>query len=93
MNRHFAWLLLLISVTAEAQVKLSPLFSDNMVLQQQTEAPIWGSARPGKTVEITTSWDRKEYTVKADGQGRWKTEVATPEAGGPYRITISDGKR
>lgn len=93
MNRHFAWLLLLISVAAEAQVKLPPLFSDNMVLQQQTEAPIWGSARPGKTVEITTSWDRKEYTVKADGQGRWKTEVATPEAGGPYRITISDGQR
>ena len=25
-----------------AQVKLSPLFSDNMVLQQKTEAPCFG---------------------------------------------------
>ena len=75
-----------------AQVNLLPIFSDNMVLQQQTQAPIWGKSKPDKKVEIITSWDQRRYTVQADAQGNWKTEVYTPVAGGPYTITISDGK-
>lgn len=77
-----------------AQVKLSPLFSDNMVFQQKTDnAPIWGESKPGKTITITTSWDGNKTIAKADEQGQWKTTVKTPEAGGPYTITISDGKK
>lgn len=75
-----------------AQVKLSPLFSDNMVLQQKTEAPIWGTGKPDGTVEVVTSWDQEKYTVRADAQGNWKAKVKTPSAGGPYTITVSDGK-
>ena len=84
---------LLGSATLSAQVKLLPIFSDNMVLQQQTQAPIWGESKPNKKVEITTSWDQKKYTIQADEQGKWSTKVATPVAGGPYNITISDGKK
>ncbi len=95
MNKKIAisLLFLLGSTTLSAQVKLLPLFSDNMVLQQQTQAPIWGESKPNKKVEITTSWDQKKYTIQADAQGKWKTKVATPVAGGPYTITISDGKK
>ena len=75
-----------------AQVKLPPLFSDNMVLQQQAQAPIWGESKPGKTVEIKTSWDGKKYSVQADADGKWEIAVSTPQAGGPYTICISDGK-
>lgn len=75
-----------------AQVRLSPIFSNNMVLQQQTQAPIWGSSLPDKKIEIVTSWDNEKYTTSADSQGNWKIEVKTPQAGGPYTITISDGK-
>lgn len=32
------------SLTACAKVKLSPLFSDNMVLQQEAEVPVWGKS-------------------------------------------------
>ena len=80
------------SMAAFAQVKLSPLFSDNMVLQQQSQVPVWGETKPGKTVTIKTSWDGKEYTVRAYADGKWETIVATPKAGGPYTIRISDGK-
>lgn len=95
MNKNFAISLffLLGSATLSAQVKLLPVFSDNMVLQQQTQAPIWGESKPNKKVEITTSWDQKKYSVQADAQGKWSTKVATPVAGGPYDITISDGKK
>ncbi len=75
-----------------AEIKLPSIFGDHMVLQQQTEAAIWGETSPNKTVKVTTSWNKKSYSTKADGQGNWKLKVKTPAAGGPYSVTISDGK-
>lgn len=85
------WSLCVTSVSA--QVNLLPIFSDNMVLQQQTQAPIWGESKPNKEIEIITSWDQKRYTIQADARGKWKTKLTTPAAGGPYDITISDGTK
>lgn len=63
--------LLLLSGTISAKVVLPPMFSDNMVLQQQADAPIWGEAKPMKAVKVTTSWDGKTYETllirKGDG--------------------------
>lgn len=75
-----------------AEVKMPAIFGDNMVLQQQTEAAIWGKASPNSTVTLKTSWNGKSYSVKAGPDGRWKTKVSTPPAGGPYTVTVSDGK-
>lgn len=74
-----------------AEVKLPAIFGDGMVLQRNTDAAIWGTADKNSSVEITTSWNNKTYSVKANSDGEWKQKVATPEAGGPYNITISDG--
>ena len=80
--------------TATAQVKLCPVFSDNMVMQQQRDkAPVWGESKPGKTIKVTTSWDNATCTTTADADGKWSTAVKTPSAGGPYVITISDGSK
>lgn len=76
----------------EAAIKLPAIFGDHMVLQQQTEAAIWGEASPGKTVKVETSWDKASYTTKADMDGNWKLKVKTPKAGGPYNISLSDGQ-
>jgi sialate O-acetylesterase len=95
MNNKFLVLLLFFltqSVIFTAQVKLSPVFSDNMVLQQQANTPIWGKSEPGKNIEIMTSWNNKKYSIPADTNGNWKVMIETPVAGGPYMITISDGK-
>jgi len=83
---------LLISVSMHAEVKLSAIFGNHMVLQQQTDAAIWGKASPSKNVSVKTSWDGKSYSTRADNNGNWKLKVKTPKAGGPYSITISDGK-
>jgi sialate O-acetylesterase len=77
---------------ANAEIKLPAIFGDNMVLQQQTDAAIWGKATPGSNVRITTSWNNRSYSGHADSEGKWKIKVATPSAGGPYTVTISDGK-
>ena len=43
----------------EAKVKLPPLLSDNMVLQQKSNVRIWGKATPNSTVVVTPSWANK----------------------------------
>jgi len=75
----------------KAEVKLPAIFTDNMVLQQQSEVAIWGWAKSGSNIQIIPSWDKKKYTTKADASGKWKTKITTPAAGGPYEITFSDG--
>ncbi|MEZ0452469.1 sialate O-acetylesterase [Sphingobacterium thalpophilum] len=75
---------------AHAKVRLSALFTDGMVLQQQSRVPLWGWADPQATVTVQTSWNGRKYQVKADQLGQWKIVVQTPVAGGPYRITIAE---
>lgn len=77
---------------ALAEVKLPAVFCDNMVLQQQTQAAIWGKADKNATISVSTSWNGKSYSTKATADGSWKLKVTTPKAGGPYEITVSDGK-
>ena len=77
--------------SVKAKVKLSPLFSDNMVLQQQDSVAVWGWADRQMDVSVVTSWNKRSYSVKPDREGKWKVIIKTPEAGGPYEITISDG--
>ncbi len=94
MRKIFAAILFLcFALSTSAKIELPAIFTDNMVLQQQTDAPIWGKATPKKTIEIITSWDKKSYTITAGENGKWKTFLRTPAAGGPYTISISDGKK
>ena len=88
-----AALLVMFGSALDAKVTLPSVISDNMVLQQQTDAALWGTAKPGKKVTITTSWNKAKKVVTADSEtGKWLVRVATPAAGGPYEITISDGE-
>ncbi len=79
-------------LTVNAQVKLAGLFTDNMVLQQQSAVPVWGWDKAGARITVTTSWDKKVYSAVADASGRFTVKISTPSYGGPYTLTISDGK-
>ena len=70
-----------LTMSAQAKVRLPHLIGDNMVLQQQTDARLWGWAKPGKTVTVTTSWSDQKVTAKAGKDGKWLVRVKTPEAG------------
>ena len=94
MLRRFAMLaaLTLTMVGAQAKVRLPHILGDNMVLQQQSEARLWGWAKAGKTVKVSVSWSDVVYTAKADKNGRWLVKVKTPKAGYiPLTITFDDG--
>jgi len=84
--------LLLASSFCFGQVKMAAIFTDNMVLQQEAKVPIWGWSKSGKTISVKTSWNKQTKKTIADKNGKWKVYVATPKAGGPYELLISDGK-
>lgn len=76
----------------QAKVKLPHILCDNMVLQQQTDARLWGWAKAGKAVKVTTSWNGKTVQCHADKAGKWLVKVQTPAASyTPYSITFDDG--
>jgi sialate O-acetylesterase len=81
------------SISMHAKVVLPPIFSDGMVLQRNTNANIWGTAKKSSTVTIRPSWTKKIYVMHADMTGKWKTSINTPDAGGPYTIDFNDGER
>lgn len=92
MKYLFSALLFFVAhLSLRAEIKMASIFTDNMVLQQQSKAPVWGWATPGRTVTVVPSWDSRSYTAKADAAGKWRVQITTPIAGGPYEISISDG--
>ena len=80
-------------VSLEAKVRLSPLFTDNMVFQQRVQAPVWGKAAPGATVTVTPSWSGKSYSCVTGADGKWSVKIDTPKGSYKrYSVTISDGE-
>ncbi len=77
----------LITLTSTADVTPAALFTDHMVIQRDTQAPVWGSADAGEKVIVTASWGANVSTT-ADKDGKWKVALKTPAAGGPHTITL-----
>ncbi len=65
----FAVILTGITIYANAAIRLPSLIANNMVLQQNTKAALWGWADAGEKITITTSWNNKTVNVTADANG------------------------
>src|SRR5207249_7339059 len=66
---------------------LPPRCTDNMVLQRDVAAPVWGWAEPGQSV--TVSLHDKTATATAGADGKWLAKIGPFAAGGPYTLTVS----
>ncbi|MDE5942540.1 MAG: 9-O-acetylesterase [Muribaculaceae bacterium] len=76
------------------KVLLPQFFTDNMIVQRNAVLTVPGNARPGSTVTVKTDWgDGVKVSGKADKDGRFRIEVPTPEAGGPFTVIVSDGSK
>ncbi|MFZ4397578.1 MAG: sialate O-acetylesterase [Kiritimatiellia bacterium] len=73
--------------TARADVKPYPLCTDGMVLQQQADAKLWGTADTGEVVTVT--FRGKQASATAGEGGRWVVTIPAGEAGGPFELTIA----
>lgn len=94
--RVFCILVLLLVIFQVSEVKaeiiLPSIFGNNMVLQQNSNVAVWGKAAPNTAIRIKTSWNNKTYSARSGSDGSWMIKVSTPQAGGPFNLTISDGK-
>ncbi len=82
-------ILCMMTLPAQAQLRLPDIFSDNMVLQQQSTVNFRGWADPLQKVSVVASWnpgDTLKTTTPSDA--RWSVALQTPKAGGPYEITV-----
>lgn len=75
-----------LSVSAQAEVKPNALFSENCVLQQNVEIPVWGSAKEGEKVTVTLDGDTATTETK---EGKWMVRLKPHKAGGPFTMTIA----
>jgi sialate O-acetylesterase len=80
--------LTLIFQASNGNISLPEIFSDNMVLQQKSDVTIWGWAKTGEKVVLKADWLTAEINTTVDNQGKWSLILKTPEAGGPYNITL-----
>jgi len=95
MKTKFTFLLTVLCLELFASLKnksdiiLASLFQDNMVLQQQSNVPIWGWAEPHSEIHIYASWNNKTIIAKSGSSGEFTANLETIEAGGPFQIEIS----
>lgn len=92
--KFFCLLFVLIqtSNTMDAKIKLPSVFSDDMVLQQNTQVLLYGTGQSSSIIKITTSWNKQKFQTKSDSTGYWELKIQTPQAGGPHSISIDDGE-
>ncbi|MBO9151536.1 sialate O-acetylesterase [Chitinophaga sp. GCM10012297] len=93
MKKIWIGLLILASIKVNGKVVLPSVIDHNMVLQQKTQAALWGKARPMSKVKVTTSWNGKVYVANTGADSLWRVSVSTPSAGGPFQITFDDGEK
>jgi sialate O-acetylesterase len=86
MKKYFAILFLVFGMYANANVKLSLLFNDGMVLQRNRPIPVWGWANANEKIEI--HFKEQIVKTKADKNGKWMVHLKPEIAGGPYEMTI-----
>tara|TARA_Y100001935_G_C17270484_1_gene491644 strand:- start:3 stop:1403 length:1401 start_codon:yes stop_codon:yes gene_type:complete len=77
------------SINLNSQIELNNLFSDNMVLQQESHVNLWGKAQKNQELQIYTSWSGKIQKTTVNNDGNWKIKIKTPSAGGPFNIQIT----
>lgn len=69
----------------QAKVTLPAVFSDNMVVQQNSVLTVTGTARPLSTVTFRSDWTGGEGKTRTGKNGRFELNIPTPPAGVPIR--------
>ncbi len=80
----FLPLLMVFSVSAaDQQLELAVPFTDNMILQRESNVPVWGFDEPGNEVSVKFAGQTK--TTVADKNGDWMVKLDPLKASGEER--------
>ena len=71
-----------------ADVTLPTLFTDHAIIQRGMPVPVWGTASPGESVEV--SFNGQRVSAIADGEGNWMVSLAPMSASSsPSTMTVT----
>lgn len=84
---RFIICLIAASSCLQADVSVPSLFSDHMVLQRNKPIQVWGWGDPGESVKVTLNG--KSSRTKTGKDGKWKVDLPSMDAGGPYVMQIA----
>ncbi len=84
--------LLLLCSLAHADVHLPSVFGNQMVLQRGIPLPVWGTADPGESVEITIADQKADAVADKDGKWEIKLQPLTP-VDTPLQMTVKASNR
>ena len=71
--------------------KLSPLFSENAVLQREKTIKIFGTAKPDSKIKLSLA--NKKSSTKTNKDGTWLITLSPINAGGPYQLKASNEQK
>jgi len=69
------------------QIRLANIFASGCVLQRDRTVAVWGFGEPDEIITVDVRSQSK--SAAADGNGKWRVELDSEEAGGPFMMTIS----
>ena len=78
--------LVLLAPAANAEVRVSSVLSDHMVLQRDAPIHIWGTADAGEHIRIALRQNTAE--TQADALGYWSAYLKPLPSGGPYELQV-----
>ena len=70
---------------ARAEVRLHNLFTDHMVLQQDTSVPIWGWGDDGERITVEFAGQKASTTAK---NGKWMLKLRNLKPGAPGTLKV-----
>ena len=76
------------NIIVSQDLKLPTIFSNNMIMQQQSVVSIWGWSKPNTKISINVSWNKKTFKTKSNDSGEWIYKIKTPKAGETHKISI-----
>lgn len=76
-------------VSSSYALELATVFTDNMVLQQEMEVPVWGKADPDESVTVTFAG--QQASAKAGADGKWLVKLSPLKASAEPQVLTAKG--
>ena len=74
----------------EYGLEMPSVFSDNMILQRDVPAAVWGNGRPGETITVEFNGQKLSTTVRPDTN--WRIFLAPMKADAKGRSLVVTGE-
>jgi sialate O-acetylesterase len=84
--RLFPIVMVCLSISARAELRLASVITDHAVLQRDSPIHVWGEASPAE--QVTVTFHAQSVATIANRLGLWDAWLKPEPAGGPFTLTV-----